>query len=416
VQNDGADWWNEDERVAEQTDVQIIVATGLCTYDEIPHQYERAPCAAARRPTGRPGADHRAELELHAHQHRRAADAATGTDVLDGCPRPRWDEAEAAASGAVTRSSPGGDMSRADVEFPAEGTTLRGWFYLPDSGPGPFPTVVLQHGFSAVKEMHLDDYAEVFAAAGLACLVYDHPGFGASDDAPGTPRYEIDPWQQIRCISHAITYAQSRDDVDPRRIGLWGSSYGAANAYVAAAIDRRVRAVVGQVPLVTGSLSFTQLVRIDNWAATEEMFAADRLARMKGEPPAMVPVVDDEPMAPSALPTADSFEFFTTTAEKRAPSWRNEVTLRSLEFFRGYEPVDYIPRISPTPLLMVVAPGDRLVDGGLALRAYQTAVHPKKLVTVEGGHFDAYTGAGFGASSGAARDWFVEHLVDRGAG
>lgn len=55
VQNDGADWWNEDERVAEQTDVQIIVATGLCTYDEIPHQYERATCAAARRPTGRPG-------------------------------------------------------------------------------------------------------------------------------------------------------------------------------------------------------------------------------------------------------------------------------------------------------------------------------------------------------------------------
>jgi hypothetical protein len=59
------------------------------------------------------------------------------------------------------------------------------------------------------------------------------------------------------------------------------------------------------------------------------------------------------------------------------------------------------------------APGDRLVDGGLSLRAYERAVHPKKLVTVEGGHFDAYTGAGFEISSGAARDWFVEHLIDR---
>ena len=201
--------------------------------------------------------------------------------------------------------------------------------------------------------------------------------------------------------------------MDARRIGLWGSSYGAANAYVTAAIDRRVKAIVGQVPLVTGSLSFTQLVRIDQWAATEEMFAADRLARLRGEAPAMVPVVDDDPMAPSALPTPDSYSWFTATAEKRAPSWRNEVTLRSLEYFRGYEPIDYVAKISPTPLLMVVAPGDRLVDGGLSLRAYQSAVEPKKLVLVDGGHFDAYTGAGFEISSGAARDWFVEHLVDR---
>jgi uncharacterized protein len=56
------------------------------------------------------------------------------------------------------------------------------------------------------------------------------------------------------------------------------------------------------------------------------------------------------------------------------------------------------------------------VDGGLALRAYETAVSPKRLVVVDGGHFDAYTGAGFEVSSGAARDWFVEHLVDRPAG
>ena len=305
--------------------------------------------------------------------------------------------------------------TRADLEYTVEGATIRGWFYTPDTSSAPHPTVVLQHGFSAVKEMHLDDYAEVFAAAGLACVVYDHPGFGDSDPVPGTPRLEIDPWQQIRFVSHAITYAQSRDDVDSERIGLWGSSYGAANAYVTAAIDRRVKVIVGQVPLVTGSLSFTQLVRIDQWASTEEMFAADRLARLRGESPAMVPVVDEDPMAPSALPTPDSYKWFTATAEKRAPSWRNEVTLRSLEYFRGYEPIDYIPKISPTPLLMVVAPGDRLVDGGLSLRAYQAAVEPKKLVRVDGGHFEAYTGAGFEVSSGAARDWFVEHLIDRPA-
>src|SRR4051794_15267674 len=133
---------------------------------------------------------------------------------------------------------------REDISFDAEGATLRGWFYAPES-PGNHdghPCVVMAHGFSAVKEQHLDDYAEVFAAAGLACVVYDNRGFGASDAAPGKPRLEIDPWEQVRDYQHAVTYAQAREDVDAERIGVWGSSYSGAHSYVVGAIDRRVKA------------------------------------------------------------------------------------------------------------------------------------------------------------------------------
>ena len=305
-------------------------------------------------------------------------------------------------------------MARQDIEFTAQGTTLRGWFYAAEgSAGGETPCVVLQHGFAAVKEMWLDRYAEVFAAAGLACLVYDHPGFGASDAVPGTPRQEIDPWQQVRFIQHAITYAQSRADVDAERIGLWGSSYGAANAYVTAAIDRRVKAIVGQVPAISGSRHFRELVRIDNWAGMDAMFAAERQSLAAGGAPTMIPVVAPDPTAVSALPTPDSYQWFTETAEQRAPAWRNEVTLLTMEYFRGYEPGRYLPLISPTPLLMVVAPADRLAAGEIAAAAYETAVQPKKLQLVDGGHFDAYTGPGFDVSSGAARDWFVEHLLTK---
>ncbi|MEA2141780.1 MAG: hypothetical protein QOI64_210, partial [Solirubrobacteraceae bacterium] len=112
---------------------------------------------------------------------------------------------------------------REDIEFDAEGVTLRGWFYKVD---GEAPCVVMQHGFAATIEMNLADYAEVFHAAGLHCLVYDHPGFGFSDNQPAKPRQELDPWEQVRGIQHAITYAQSRPEVDASRIGVWGSSYG----------------------------------------------------------------------------------------------------------------------------------------------------------------------------------------------
>jgi uncharacterized protein len=53
----------------------------------------------------------------------------------------------------------------------------------------------------------------------------------------------------------------------------------------------------------------------------------------------------------------------------------------------------------------------RANSGELAAEAFETAAHPKKLVLVPGGHFDAYVGPGFEISSGAARDWFVDHLV-----
>jgi dienelactone hydrolase len=62
---------------------------------------------------------------------------------------------------------------RQDLEFDAEGVTLRGWLYRPDAASGPLPAIVMAHGFSAVKEMYLDSFAEAFAAAGLGALVFD---------------------------------------------------------------------------------------------------------------------------------------------------------------------------------------------------------------------------------------------------
>jgi len=296
-------------------------------------------------------------------------------------------------------------MARRDIEFDAEGVTLRGWFYPAEGASGAAPTIVMAHGFSAVKEMYLDAYAEVFAAAGLNALVFDNRNFGASD---GEPRQEIDPWAQVRDYRHAITYAGTLSESDDR-IGVWGSSYSGGHVLVVAAIDRRVKAVVCQVPMVSGHDNFRALVRADLIAGFQDMFNDDRAARFRGDPPVMVPVVAEDPAAPCALPTRDSWEWFSETGKTRATSWRNEVTLRSVEMFTEYEPISYVPYISPTPLLMLPAQNDVLTPTELAIGAYQQAREPKKLILLPGGHFDAYV-KGFDDSSGPARDWFVQHL------
>ena len=40
------------------------------------------------------------------------------------------------------------------------------------------PAVAMAHGFGAVKEMYLEQFARRFAAAGIAVLVFDYRGFG----------------------------------------------------------------------------------------------------------------------------------------------------------------------------------------------------------------------------------------------
>jgi hypothetical protein len=266
----------------------------------------------------------------------------------------------------------------------------------------------MAHGYSAVKEMYLDAFAEVFAQAGLAALVFDNRNFGASD---GEPRYEIDPWEQIRDYRHAITYMQTLPGIDRDRIGVWGSSYSGAHVIVLGAIDKRIKAVVAQVPLISGSENARRLVRSDFFPGLRAALDADREARFAGKEPGMIPVVAEDPLGAAVLPTPDSWTWFTETGNTRAPSWHNAVTLRSVEMFLEYEPGTYMGRVSPTPLLMVVAAGDVLTVSDLAIDAYENAREPKKLVILPGGHFDAYTGPDFQLSSAAARDWLVQHLI-----
>jgi len=296
---------------------------------------------------------------------------------------------------------------RKDIDFKTEdGVTLRGWLYLPDRAAGPVPTVVMAHGFSAVKEMYLDRFAEVFAAGGLGALVFDNRNFGASD---GERRQHIDPWQQVGDYRDAITFAETLPEIDRTRIGVWGSSYSGGHVLVLGAIDRRVGCVVSQVPLISGHRNARRLIRADFIAPVQAQFDDDRRARYAGKAPAMIPVVAQDSMAPCALATPDSWQWFTETGKTRAPAWRNEVTLQSVEMFTAYEPGAYIEWVSPTPLMMVVAAGDHLTVSDEALAAYARALEPKKLVLLEGGHFDAYV-KDFERSSAPTRDWFMQHL------
>jgi len=296
-------------------------------------------------------------------------------------------------------------VQQQDVEFAAEaGLTLRGWLFVPDGSP-PHPAITMAHGFAGVKEHGLERFAKVFADAGFVVLVHDHRGFGASD---GSPRFDIDPWLQIGDWRRAISFLEGQPFVDPARIGLWGSSYAGGHAIVLGATDRRLRAVVAQVPTISGYQQSLRRVPPDQVPALEAAFADDERQQFHGAPPATQAVVSADPAVPAAYRSADAVAFYNQPVPEGV--WENAVTLRSNRAARMYEPGTFISRVSPTPLLMIVGLHDTITVADLALSAYEQALQPKKLVIIDGGHFDPYL-ARFAEASSAAVAWFTEHLT-----
>lgn len=112
---------------------------------------------------------------------------------------------------------------REEVRFAVDGDIeLGAWLYLPQKSSAPAPAITMAHGYAGVRQHGIARFADAFAAAGFVVLPHDHRSFGVSG---GEPRQDIDPWRQIADWRRAVSYLESRPEVDASRIGIWGSSY-----------------------------------------------------------------------------------------------------------------------------------------------------------------------------------------------
>ena len=287
-----------------------------------------------------------------------------------------------------------------DIEFLSDGAIIRGRLYIPATASGPLPVVIMAPGFGGLIQHSTQQYAEAFAQGGLIALIYDHPRFGRSE---GTPRQDVDPVLQRRTYRDAISFAQTLPEVAPQRIGLWGSSYGGGHVIEVAAQDRRVRCLVSQVPTISGFNQARRRMTSDAMKAMRVRFDADRANRLKGAPPSVLPLVSIDPAKPGYFNSQVAYDNYMV------PGFVNEITLRSMEMGWENEPAINIARISPTPLMMIVADDDEATPSDLALGAYNQALEPKKLMIVKGGHFSPYK-QHFDKTSRGALEWFKQHL------
>ena len=279
-------------------------------------------------------------------------------------------------------------VERTEITFPSGDAHCAAYLYRPDPAPdGPAPCVVMAHGFSATRDDRLPAFAERFAQAGMAVLVFDYRHFGASG---GSPRQLLDVGRQHDDYRAAVAHARGLDGVDPERIALWGTSFSGGHVVAVAAGDARIAAVVSQAPYADG-IPTVALVPPRNVARFAVDGLRDRLGALAGRPPHLIPAAG----APGTYAVMTAPEAEPGFAAIAAPGgrWENGVAARLMLTMTLYRPTTSAGRVT-APLLVCVCDEDETTPPGPAVRMGEKAPRGE-VVHYPVGHFDIYVGEAF---------------------
>lgn len=127
------------------------------------------------------------------------------------------------------------------VEVPYEGKSLPGYFvHAENSTLERKPAMVFFDGLDITKELQFVRGVPELVRRGISCLVMDGPGTGEAIRFRGMPLrhdYEV-------AGSACIDYLETRDDVDPARIGVMAVSLGGYYAPRCASMEHRFKACI----------------------------------------------------------------------------------------------------------------------------------------------------------------------------
>lgn len=214
-----------------------------------------------------------------------------------------------------------------DVAIPTrDGLTLAGWF-LPATGRAR-GTIVHFHGNAANISNHVAVVCWL-PQAGYNVLMFDYRGYGESQG-------RVSRSGTIQDGHAAVDYVLTRPDVDRERLAAYGQSLGGAVATVIAAERPEIRAVV-----------------LDAAFSSYRRIASRHLRRTLFVPP-----------------VCDGLAWLLVSGD--------------------FEPLQYVKRIAPRPLLVVTSEQDDICFAELGRELFDAAAEPKQYIPLrEGEHLQA---------------------------
>jgi len=283
------------------------------------------------------------------------------------------------------------------VEFVSQGHRIVGVVRWPDqlaNSNGQHPAMLVLHGFGSnmSAENVLGPCVEL-EVMGYITMRFDMPGCGASEG----PRGNLICMDQVQCTQDALTCLMQQKGVNPKAIGVMGSSFGAAVAVYAGAIDQRFAIVMSSGGWGHGERKFKgQHPTPEAWSKFTQMLEQGRQHRASTGQSLMVPRMDIVPI-PQGL------------KRQIVPGSIQEFTAETAQSMFDFRAEDVVHQISPRPLLLLHSSKDSVTPTEQSIAMFGRAQMPVELhLFADTDHF--MLAEGNQRVWNVVRDWLSKYL------
>ncbi|MEM2914076.1 MAG: alpha/beta hydrolase [Candidatus Bathyarchaeia archaeon] len=296
-------------------------------------------------------------------------------------------------------------LKEEEVQLHAYGTPIFGTFRKGEFEGEKGPAVLLIHGYSSFRDelTGFVELAELLSKNGISSLRIDMRGCGESPR-----RGELHPFPDWIVDSFAaISYLEGRGDVDNKRIGVIGMSVGGGTAIYAAALDKRVKAVVALAPVADGEWWLRNLWSknrgMDSWKDFSLRVALDQRNQSLTGRSEWVHISE-------ILAFQKDSDVGHAAIMKKYPQFLRLVPLSSAYSLFKFKPIDLVHKVSPCPLLIVHSVDDESVPVEQAKQLYANAGEIKELILVEGSPHCFWIGSRNKEVQSESLEWMKKYL------
>jgi len=261
------------------------------------------------------------------------------------------------------------------VRFPSDGLSLAGIIETPQGlkAGERRPAFLVLHGFGSNKSSNnVKLPMQMLNALGYVTMGFDMRGCGESEGE----RARLICLEQVSDTSNAVTFMRGQPEVIPDKIGLIGSSFGAAVSVYTGGVDQRVGAVISSGGWGDGERKFRgQHPSPQAWKKFTDMLAEGKRHRERTGKSLMVPRYDIVPI-PEHL------------RGHLAPGSIQEFPAETAQSMFDFRADDVVGRMAPRPLLLLHSSVDSVTPTEQSVELFKRAGQPTDLhLFAETDHF-----------------------------
>ncbi|ERH67766.1 lysophospholipase [Acinetobacter baumannii EGD-HP18] len=274
-------------------------------------------------------------------------------------------------------------------------------FYIPKTN-NKSAVILMAHGFAGLRQFKLIQYAQRFAQAGYAVILFDYRYWGGST---GKPREMNSINSQLEDWKTMIQYASTCKFIDNRRIVLWGTSLSGGYALSLASELKNIQAIMVQIPYVDGAET-AKLYPLQRYPQALKLSSQDYMGSKMGLNPKRLPVVDQYKLC--FMPTADSYYGYLSIVNPDY-YWSGEVPARVFFNLMRYRPIQLVRQIN-IPVLFIAAQHDSLIPIESSREAATNIAPFVSYHEWDMKHFDIYHGSWFEKAVTTQLEFLHQHI------